>query len=48
MAKLPPKVAKEIRRCATDFDYFCRKYLKIVNKAGKVVALSPNRAQRDF
>lgn len=48
MAKLPPKVAKEIRRCATDFDYFCRKYLKIVNKGGKVVALNPNRAQRDF
>jgi hypothetical protein len=48
MAKLPPKVAKEIRKCATDFDYFCRKYLKIVDKGGRVVNLKANRAQRDF
>jgi hypothetical protein len=48
MGALSPKAAKEIRRCADDFHYFCSKYLRIVDKAGRVVALKPNRAQRDF
>lgn len=41
----PKKRLREIRKCATDFDYFCKKYVKIVNKKGKLVALRPNQAQ---
>lgn len=48
MAQLSPKIAKEIRKCAGDFLYFCKKYLKIVDKAGKLVPLIPNRAQIQF
>ena len=40
------RLIKEIRKCASDFDYFCRKYLKIVDKNGRLVPLKPNHAQR--
>jgi len=40
------RLIKEIKKCASDFDYFCRKYLKIVDKNGRLVSLKPNHAQR--
>ncbi len=42
----PAKRLREIRRCATDFEYFSRKYVKIVNKQGRLVTLRPNAAQK--
>ena len=48
MAKLNAKVAKEIRKCQSDFSYFCSRYLKIVDKGGNVIPLSPNRAQLSY
>mgnify|MGYP003133425504 CR=1 FL=1 len=42
------KAAKEIRKCQEDFGYFCDKYLKILDKKGRVAALLPNYAQRQF
>lgn len=42
------QVKQEIAKCARSFDYFCKKYLKIVDKSGKMVALHPNRAQRSY
>ena len=41
-------VAKEVNKCRHDFDYFCGKYLKIVDKKGKLVLLQPNTAQQRF
>ena len=38
-------IEKEIRRCASDFLYFCR-YLKIVNKKAQLISFKPNEAQR--
>lgn len=46
--KFSKKAAKEIRRCQEDFLYFCTKYLKILDKKGRVLALTPNYAQRRF
>ena len=42
------KAASEIRKCQEDFGYFCGKYLKILDKKGRIVALHPNYAQRKF
>jgi hypothetical protein len=42
------KLQKEIEKCKNDFDYFCSKYLKIVDKNGKLVHLQPNIAQQRF
>ena len=42
------KLEKEIQKCKTDFDYFCNKYLKIVDKGGKLILLNPNTAQQKF
>ena len=35
----------EVKRCKSDFNYFCGKYLKIVNKQNKLVALVPKPTQ---
>lgn len=48
MGGLSPKVAKEIRKCGGDFAYFSKKYLRIVDKAGKLVPLTPNHAQEQW
>jgi len=42
------RTQKEIAKCRDDFEYFCKKYLKIVDKAGKLVHLQPNTAQQRF
>jgi hypothetical protein len=42
------KIRAELIRCRGDFQYFSKKYLKIVDKHGKLVHLVPNRAQRSF
>ena len=42
------RVAKEIEKCRDDFFYFCKTYLKIVDKEGKLVPLQPNKAQQRF
>lgn len=42
------RIIKEIRRCAVDFPYFCEKYLKIVDKNGRLTALVPNKAQLTY
>ena len=34
----------ELRRCASDFRYFCR-YLKIVDKKARLVSFKMNQAQ---
>lgn len=44
MAKLHPKVVKEIQKCQADFLYFCR-HLKIVDKSGNLIPFRPNPAQ---
>jgi hypothetical protein len=41
-------VAREIKRCRSDFRYFSRKYLKITDKNGSVVHLKPNNAQERY
>ena len=41
------KVEAEIERCASDFDYFCR-YLRIVDKRGRLIPFDPNAAQLRF
>ena len=38
-------VAKEVLRCKNDFYYFCKKYLRIVDKNNTVVPLNLNAAQ---
>ncbi len=40
-------IEKEIRRCASDFLYFCR-YLKIVNKKAQLISFKPNEAQKQL
>jgi hypothetical protein len=35
----------EVKKCKADFDYFCVKYLKIVDKKNKLVALTPKPTQ---
>ncbi|MAN64146.1 MAG: hypothetical protein CMI60_19610 [Parvibaculum sp.] len=40
--------AEVIRRCATDFTYFCENYLKIVDKDGELINLKANHAQKQF
>ena len=42
------RTQKEIAKCRDDFEYFCKKYLKIVDKNGKLVPLQPNTAQQRF
>lgn len=44
---LDPRVVKEIKKCRRNFRHFC-KYLRIVNKSGKLMVLKPNSAQRRF
>ena len=41
------KIEAEIEECARDFDYFCR-YLRIVDKRGRLIPFDPNAAQRRF
>ena len=41
-------VRKEILRCKEDFDYFARRYMKIVTKDSKLVNLKLNPAQQDI
>lgn len=38
----------EILRCKKDFDYFARRYLKIVTKDAKLKPFNMNAAQRDI
>ena len=45
---MKPAHRAEIQRCSWDFDYFCQKYLKILNKRKKLVPLTPNPIQADF
>ena len=42
------RVQKEIAKCRDDFEYFCSRYLKIVDKEGNLVLLQPNTAQQRF
>lgn len=44
MASQKLSIEKELRRCASDFRYFCR-HLKIVDKKAKLVTLKLNEAQ---
>ena len=44
---LDPRVVKEIKRCRRSFRHFC-KYLRIIDKSGKLIVLKPNSAQRRF
>lgn len=37
---------KEIQKCKKDFAFFCEKYLKIVNKKGKLVSFDLNPVQK--
>jgi hypothetical protein len=41
-------VQEEVRLCRNDFDYFCKKYLKIVTKDAKLRPLVLNAAQREI
>ncbi len=45
---LSEKNRKELARCSWDFDYFCAKYLKILDKRKRLVPLKPNPIQADF
>ena len=47
MSSLDPRIVKEIRHCRRSFRHFC-KYLRIVNKSGKLIVLKPNAAQKRF
>jgi hypothetical protein len=42
---MTPTQLNEIKKCKSDFLYFCKQYLKIVNKDNKVVSLRLNKAQ---
>lgn len=46
--KLNKKQVSEIQRCASDFNYFCKTYLKIVNVDGKIVPLKLKPAQEKY
>ena len=48
MPKIDARVAKEIRLCKADFLYFCKHYLKIVDKKGDIIKLVPNTAQQKY
>lgn len=39
---------REMKRCSWDFFYFCEKYLKILDKRGRLVLLKPNPIQKHF
>ena len=43
-ADVSEKLKDEITRCATDFVYFSR-YLRIVDKKGRLIPLEPNGVQ---
>ena len=38
-------LVNEIKTCKASFQYFCKKYLKIVNKQNKLIALDPKPTQ---
>ena len=38
-------VNAELRKCSDDFFYFCRNYIKIIDKQGKIIAFRPNETQ---
>ena len=44
MARKSKSTEEELRRCASDFLYFCR-HLKIVDKKAKLITFKPNAAQ---
>ena len=44
MARKSKSTEEELRRCASDFRYFCR-HLKIVDKNAKIITFKPNAAQ---
>jgi len=46
-ADVSAKIKEEITRCANDFGYFSR-YLRIVDKKGRLVPLEPNEVQEKF
>ena len=46
-ADVAAKIEEEITRCAKDFKYFSR-YLRIVDKKGRLVPLEPNEVQEKF
>ena len=39
-------LSKEIRKCKGDFQYFCKNYLKIVDKQNNLVSLEPRPTQQ--
>tara|TARA_R100000808_G_scaffold25058_2_gene61062 strand:- start:1212 stop:2873 length:1662 start_codon:yes stop_codon:yes gene_type:complete len=39
---------REVHRCKMDFYYFCRTYLKIVDKKNKLISLQPKPSQREL
>lgn len=45
-AELTPALKELLTRCATDFEFFAEKQLKIANKAGGIELLRLNKAQR--
>jgi len=46
--KVNEQLQKEVSRCARDFQYFCKTYLKVVDKTGKMVPLILNKVQVRF
>jgi hypothetical protein len=48
LSQTDPRVLREIAKCASDFHYLCRNYLKIVDKKGNVVPFIFNDAQDRF
>ena len=46
-ADVSERLKEEITRCAQDFNYFAR-YLRIVDKKGRLIPLEPNEVQQRF
>ena len=46
-ADVSERLKEEITRCAQDFNYFAR-YLRIVDKKGRLIPLEPNEVQQQF
>ena len=44
--KIAQENVGELRKCAKDFTYFCKNYLKIIDKDGDLVLLKPNESQK--
>ena len=46
--KVNEELSAEVARCARDFHYFCKTYLRIVDKKGRLIPLELNTAQVRF